>query len=147
MRPAGRRHPTEHSQGIQHQEPPSEKSGLGHSAYRSLIADILPPSAISNPPAAPPRSKDLLALVWSLFFTRDNQKGRQMNNSNDRNYRSVGSWRWMMFVTAVPIIGLIMVFVWALTGENESRKNYYRAMLAWALIFIALICDMNRPQS
>jgi hypothetical protein len=28
-------------------------------------------------------------------------------------------------------IGLIMIFVWALTGDNESRKNYYRALLAW----------------
>jgi quinol-cytochrome oxidoreductase complex cytochrome b subunit len=46
---------------------------------------------------------------------------------------------WMMFVTAIPIVGVIMVLIWAFTGENESRKNYYRAILAWIGIFIALI--------
>jgi hypothetical protein len=33
---------------------------------------------------------------------------------------------------------LIMMIVWAFTGENESRKNYFRAIFAWFLIFIAL---------
>lgn len=40
----------------------------------------------------------------------------------------------MMFVTAIPLIGLIMVFVWAFSGDNESRKNYYRAILMWVLV-------------
>ncbi len=43
----------------------------------------------------------------------------------------------MMFVTAIPVIGLIMVLVWAISGENESRKNYFRAILAWILILVA----------
>ena len=45
---------------------------------------------------------------------------------------------WMMFVTALPCIGLVMIFVWAFTGDNESRKNYYRAILAWCAVFVAL---------
>jgi hypothetical protein len=49
---------------------------------------------------------------------------------------------WMMFVTAIPVIGVIMVFVWALTGENQSRKNYYRAILAWILVFFLLIIGL-----
>ncbi len=44
----------------------------------------------------------------------------------------------MLFVTAIPVIGLIMVLVWAFSGENESRKNYYRAILSWILILVAL---------
>jgi nucleoside permease NupC len=43
---------------------------------------------------------------------------------------------WMMFVTAIPIVGLIMILVWAFTGDNESRKNYYRAILVWLLIAV-----------
>ncbi len=43
----------------------------------------------------------------------------------------------MMFVTAIPLIGLIMILVWAFSGENESRKNYFRAILAWILILVA----------
>ncbi len=62
-----------------------------------------------------------------------------MNSDRDNNYISVGTWMWMMFVTAIPIIGLIMMVVWAFTGENESRKNYFRAIFAWICIFIALI--------
>ena len=42
----------------------------------------------------------------------------------------------MMFVTAIPIVGQIMILVWAFTGNNESRKNYYRATLATFLLFI-----------
>ena len=62
-----------------------------------------------------------------------------MSNKDDNNYVSVGSWMWMMFVTAIPIIGQIMILVWAFTGDNESRKNYYRAILAWLLVFVAFI--------
>ena len=61
-----------------------------------------------------------------------------MNNNDDSNYVSVGTWMWMMFVTAIPVIGVIMVFVWAFTGENQSRKNYYRAILAWVLVLVLL---------
>ncbi|MGA9779140.1 MAG: hypothetical protein ACLPRE_12850 [Limisphaerales bacterium] len=60
-----------------------------------------------------------------------------MNNQEERNYISVGSWMGMMFVTAIPLIGLIMILVWAFSGENESRKNYFRAILAWILILVA----------
>ena len=62
-----------------------------------------------------------------------------MKNDGDNNYISVGSWMWIMFVTALPIIGFIMMIVWTFTGENESRKNYFRAIWAWIFIFIALI--------
>jgi hypothetical protein len=61
-----------------------------------------------------------------------------MNNDTDRNHISLGYWMWMIFVTAIPIVGQIMVLVWAFTGDNESRKNYFRAMLVWLLLFIAL---------
>lgn len=62
-----------------------------------------------------------------------------MNDDRDNNYVSVGSWMWMMFVTAIPIVGFIMMIVWCFTGENESRKNYFRAIWAWIFVFIALM--------
>ena len=62
-----------------------------------------------------------------------------MSYEAERNYVSVGSWMWMMFVCAIPVIGLIMIFVWAFSGKNESRKNYYRAMLAWVAIILAVL--------
>ena len=46
---------------------------------------------------------------------------------------------FMMFITAIPIVGLIMILVWAFTGDNESRKNYYKAIIMWFLILVVLI--------
>lgn len=45
----------------------------------------------------------------------------------------------MMFVTAIPIVGVVMIFVWAFSGQNESKKNYYRAILAWFAVLISLV--------
>jgi phosphoglycerol transferase MdoB-like AlkP superfamily enzyme len=62
-----------------------------------------------------------------------------MSVEEDNNYVSVGSWMWMMFVTAIPVIGVIMILVWAFTGDNESRKNYYKAILMWVVILVGLV--------
>jgi hypothetical protein len=48
----------------------------------------------------------------------------------------------MMLVTALPCIGLIMIIVWAFVGENESRKNYYRAMIAWFAIILVVVTGL-----
>lgn len=61
-----------------------------------------------------------------------------MSDEGDKNYISVGSWMLMMLVTAIPCIGLVMIFVWAFAGENESRKNYFRAILAWFGVAVVL---------
>ena len=48
-----------------------------------------------------------------------------------------------MLVMALPCIGVVMIIIWAFTGENESRKNYFRALiisfLLMAAIWIALM--------
>jgi len=65
-----------------------------------------------------------------------------MAREEDDNYISVGGWMWIMFVTALPCIGLIMMIVWAFAGNNQTRKNYFRAIFAWfviALIVVAII--------
>ncbi|MDB6125202.1 MAG: hypothetical protein JWQ71_4195 [Pedosphaera sp.] len=62
-----------------------------------------------------------------------------MKNEYDSNYVSVGGWMLMMLVTAIPVIGWIMILVWAFYGTNESRKNYYRAILAWIVVLIAIM--------
>ena len=61
-----------------------------------------------------------------------------MEKGKDKNHVPVWFWMFAMFVMALPCIGVIMVFVWAFVGENESRKNYFRAILAWCLIFFLL---------
>ena len=56
----------------------------------------------------------------------------------DRNYTSVWFWMFIMLVMALPCINVVMMLVWAFWGENESRKNYFRAMILWFLIWLAV---------
>ena len=52
----------------------------------------------------------------------------------DKNYVSFWFWMFALFVVALPCVGVVMIVVWALVGENESRKNYFRALIVWGLI-------------
>jgi hypothetical protein len=61
-----------------------------------------------------------------------------MSKGKDKNYVSFWFWMFALFVTALPCVGVVMVIVWAFVGENESRKNYYRAVIAWFLIFAVI---------
>jgi hypothetical protein len=51
---------------------------------------------------------------------------------------SLRAWMWVLFVTSLPIVGQVMLVVWAFAGDNCSRQNYCRAVLLWALILIVL---------
>ena len=52
---------------------------------------------------------------------------------------TIGEWIITMIVTAIPIVGIIMLFVWAF-GRNTkvSRANYCKAALIMTAIVIAL---------
>ncbi len=48
---------------------------------------------------------------------------------------SVGDWLITMIVTSIPIVGLIMLLVWAFSsGTNESKKNWAKAALIFYVI-------------
>ena len=52
---------------------------------------------------------------------------------------SVGDWFVTLLLTCIPIVGIIMIFVWAFGGgTNPSKKNWARATLIWALVGIVL---------
>lgn len=59
--------------------------------------------------------------------------------AKDKNYVPLWFWMVAMLVMALPCVGLIMIVVWAFVGENESRKNYFRAVLLWYLIVFVII--------
>ncbi len=61
-----------------------------------------------------------------------------MANPKSSTVASVGFWMFALFVTTLPCIGVIMVVYWAFSGDNETRKNYFRAVIAWAVI-LALV--------
>ncbi len=52
---------------------------------------------------------------------------------------SVGDWMLTIFLTGFPIVGLIMLFVWAFGGgAPKSKSSWAKAQLIWMLIFAVL---------
>ncbi len=60
-----------------------------------------------------------------------------MGKGGNKNFVSFWFWFFALFVMAIPCIGFIMTIVWAFSGDNETRKNYFRACIAWLLIVTA----------
>lgn len=54
---------------------------------------------------------------------------------------STGEWMWTILVSGIPVIGLIMLFVWAFNkSENPSKANWAKASLVWmAIMFVLMI--------
>lgn len=55
--------------------------------------------------------------------------------ANQSSVVSVGQWIGTMIITAIPLVGFIMLLVWAFSGDtNPSKKNYARAALILGII-------------
>ncbi|MGN7453313.1 hypothetical protein ACTHPH_00705 [Paenibacillus pasadenensis] len=51
---------------------------------------------------------------------------------------SVKSWLITLVILMIPIVNIVMLFVWAFgDSANLNRKHFSRAYLLWALIGIA----------
>jgi len=52
---------------------------------------------------------------------------------------SVGEWVVTILITAIPLVGFIMLFVWAFgDGAQPSKKNWAIATLIWFAIGVVL---------
>jgi hypothetical protein len=52
---------------------------------------------------------------------------------------SVKDWMITILILAIPIVNIVMLFVWAFGGgANPSKANYAKAGLIWAAIGIAI---------
>ena len=52
---------------------------------------------------------------------------------------STGNFFWLPVITAIPIVGIILILVWAFSkNANVNRKHYARAVLIWLLIGLIL---------
>ena len=57
----------------------------------------------------------------------------------DKRPLTVGEWMLTILVLAIPLVNIIMYFVWALSSSgNLNRKNFCIASLLWALIGIVI---------
>jgi len=52
---------------------------------------------------------------------------------------SVKDWIITLLITAIPLVGIIMLFVWAFgSNENPNKSNWAKALLVWSAIGIVL---------
>lgn len=51
---------------------------------------------------------------------------------------SVGYWMMAIFVACFPLVNLVAVPILAFFGGNASKKNFYRALLAWFVIVLLI---------
>lgn len=62
-------------------------------------------------------------------------------NSNNGMYPvvSMGEWLLTIFLSGIPMVGLIMLIVFAFSSNvNPSKKNYARMMLIVQVVFFVL---------
>lgn len=63
-----------------------------------------------------------------------------MENSQNQLPVKTGDWFLTILITAIPLVGFIMLFVWAFgSGSNESKANWAKATLIWFAISIVII--------
>jgi len=68
-------------------------------------------------------------------YVNNNQEVSQTQNPE----MSVGEWVLTIFILALPLVGLIMLFVWAFGNDQyKSRQNFAKASLIWLLIVVGL---------
>ncbi len=61
------------------------------------------------------------------------------DQTNNANVMSVKDWAITLFITGLPIIGLIMLFVWGFgSGSNANKANFAKGALVLAAIMIAI---------
>lgn len=52
---------------------------------------------------------------------------------------SVKDWMLTILLMAIPVVGIIMLFVWAFGGgTNPSKANFAKASLLWAVIGVVI---------
>lgn len=53
---------------------------------------------------------------------------------------TLGDWMVTILLSAIPIVNIIMLFVWAFGSDtNPSKANWAKASLIWMLIGIVLV--------
>ncbi|MBP3240878.1 MAG: hypothetical protein J6M92_10095 [Oribacterium sp.] len=61
------------------------------------------------------------------------------NNMELERPCSLGDWMITLFITFIPVLGFIMLLVWAFGGgSSKSKANWAKATLIWMIIGIIL---------
>lgn len=60
----------------------------------------------------------------------------------DKSADSVWRWMFTILMIAMPCIGFLYTLIGAISSTNESRRNFYRAHLAWLAIIVGLYASL-----
>ena len=66
----------------------------------------------------------------------------QFNTGLNTNYRpmTIGDWLITFLIQAIPLVGFVMLFVWAFgDGTHPSKKSWAQASLIMMVIVIVLM--------
>ena len=71
-------------------------------------------------------------------YETEQREGLQNNaTSKTVSEMSVGEWLISMLIMIIPIVNIVMLFIWGF-GSPDPRRNYARASLIWMAICIGL---------
>lgn len=63
----------------------------------------------------------------------------EQDYQEQNQHLSVGDWVITLILTAIPLVGIIMLFIWAFSSETHpSKSNWAKAALIIAAIAILL---------
>ena len=51
---------------------------------------------------------------------------------------TVKEWVITTLILLIPIVNIVMMFVWAFGEGNPTKKNYFKASLIWAAIVLVI---------
>ena len=62
-----------------------------------------------------------------------------METQTQAQVLTVKDWIITILITAIPLVGFIMLFVWAFgSNENPNKSNWAKASLIWVAIVMVL---------
>lgn len=66
------------------------------------------------------------------------QYSRSTYNTMDTSPLSLGQYLGIMFLMLIPLVNIILLFIWSFGNNNVNKRNYARATLIMFAIFFIL---------
>ena len=75
----------------------------------------------------------------NLVIFIKHQPHSPMENQTQAQVMSTKDWMITLLIVSIPLVGFIMLFVWAFgSGENPNKSNFSKAALIWTAIWCVL---------
>lgn len=74
----------------------------------------------------------IIAGIVVLVITSGKNQNEAVPNTG------VGTWLLQYLVASIPVIGFIILIIWAFDNSNKLRKNWAAATLIWMIITLIL---------